>query len=152
MITHELEKRVASADSNQIRLILLIASDQYLDDAKSKFPYTDTDIDTVNYPRWKLEQLDDQTRFVPMSGQRLYEDLDKIANSSGLAEWVFLEGLDVPLAQIDETQRTTFWQTLFTSFRKRPRGLIIAFREQAAFLIPVSVRGAAEEDSYLVRR
>lgn len=150
MITHELEERISDADVRQVRILLVIASDEYLEDAKSQFPFIG--IDVVDYPGWKLRQLDEHTRYLPMSSRRLFQDLHTLVHSSGHSEWIYLEGLDVPLAQIDEGQRTAFWRAMFKSFRKRPRGLLIPFREQAEFLIPVSVRGTAEDASYLVRR
>jgi hypothetical protein len=99
----------------------------------------------ANSSEVRLARAPQGSRFLGISSDSILEDLNAIATKIHDRRTVVLANIDLLLARLNEAERVSVWRFLFTSFRRRPTGLLLLMPSEAEHLFPAAEARLWEE-------
>ncbi|PNY80834.1 hypothetical protein [Deinococcus koreensis] len=88
----------------------------------------------VHYQQWKLERISPDQSYLLYSAERLIAELDALCGEPYPYGTLLVSVFDLPLAALVPAELRKFWNYLFGTFSKRPRGVMLALPDGAPIL------------------
>jgi hypothetical protein len=95
-------------------------------------------LEYLDYRERLLASIPLGSKFLNITVESLFEDLDRVANLATGESCVLVGNFDLALLRLGTEDRTTLWRTLLTSFPNKSRALVLCVPnyEEGLFLFP----------------
>jgi len=93
-------------------------------------------LEAVDIRQELIKQLPTDARFTGLSGQKVLELIDAIAQQKGNSDCALIYNLDLLLSRLSSQEREFVWLLLLEAMPHRPRALLITMPASATDILP----------------